>query len=200
MNLFNRSYMNKYRHCKSRQRKFDIIAVEQPKLPTKVPNKERWVINIPGQNLSDSKISFLQNGINFSIAPSNLPVMDIITPIEQAVQKLQPTTAEMVRMSLFASRNRNKTPRLNITPSEREAFKVLKNRENLMILPADKGRSTVILTKTQYESKAYDILQGDQYNTLQHDTTLTYEKRLVSLLLDIKRTGLPPKVCWSIRP
>ena len=57
-----------------------------------------------------------------------------------------------------------------------------------MILPADKGRSTVVLTKTEYESKAYDILHEDQYNTLQHDP---YEKRLVSLLLDIKDWSSP---------
>lgn len=127
-------------------------------LPSTLSSK-RWVINISGEHLSDSEMSLLQKGMKFAISPSNLRI--IITPIEQAVQKLLPHTADFVRMSVFTALKMNKLPCLNITPSEREALQALRKRENL-ILPADKGRSTVLLTKIEYKRKAYDILQGDQ--------------------------------------
>ena len=40
----------------------------------------------------------------------------------------------------------------NITPTERQALKDLKKDDSIVIVPADKGRSTVILNK-DYEQK-----------------------------------------------
>ena len=59
----------------------------------------------------------------------------------------------------------------------------------------------MILTKADYEKKAYDILQGGQYNILHHDPTASHERRLIRLLLDMKRKDyLPLKIYWSIHP
>ena len=207
MELCNKSYMNEFRRVRSRQlRKFDCLMKKHQKssgTSTGPPglNKDKWVINLSGQELSESEVSLLQKGMNFAISPSKLPLLQIITPIEQAMQKLPPSTAEIIRASVFLTLKKHKPPALNITPSEKEALRSIKKRDNLVLLPADKGRSTVILSRTDYEKKAYDILQGGKYNILHHDPTAKYERHLIQLLLNQKRKGyLPPKIYWSIHP
>jgi hypothetical protein len=42
--------------------------------------------------------------------------------------------------------------------NERNAIKSLKNDKNIVILPSDKGRCTVIMNKCDYERKSMDLL------------------------------------------
>ena len=46
-----------------------------------VLNKDKCVINLSVQKLSESEVSLLQESMNFAIPPSKLPILQIITPI-----------------------------------------------------------------------------------------------------------------------
>ena len=50
----------------------------------------------------------------------------------------------------------------NLTKDEQHALKRLKNDEDIVILPADEGRVTVVMDKTDYHDKM-DALVKDNY-------------------------------------
>jgi len=49
-------------------------------------------------------------------------------------------------------------PNSNLTPDEQKALKRLKTDENIVILPADKGRVTVVKDKTDYNDKMDSLI------------------------------------------
>lgn len=60
--------------------------------------------------------------------------------------------------------------------------------ERGVILPADKGRATVILDRTDYTQKMNDILREGNYQLIKKDPTLKLERSLVTNLkiLEVK--------------
>ncbi|XP_072050056.1 uncharacterized protein [Amphiura filiformis] len=66
---------------------------------------------------------------------------------------------------------------------ERKAINVLKKEGSIVILPADKGKATVVLDKQEYSEKA-EILLSDKktYEELPSDPTQKYKRKLVAIL------------------
>ena len=61
-------------------------------------------------------------------------------------------------------------PNSNLTPDEQKALKRLKTDENIVILPADKGRVTVVMDKTDYNDKMDSLVNDKQtYEVLKRD-------------------------------
>ena len=59
-----------------------------------------------------------------------------------------------------------------------------------MILPADKGRATVILNTADYKTKCQDLLNDKRtYKQLKKDTTNSYRTKLINLLKELKNSG-----------
>ena len=59
---------------------------------------------------------------------------------------------------------------------ERGAIKNLAKEEDIIILPADKGRSTVLLNKRYYQQKMSALLDDDKtYGKLVSDPTKSFE-------------------------
>ncbi|BHF60347.1 hypothetical protein SprV_0100331100 [Sparganum proliferum] len=53
-------------------------------------------------------------------------------------------------------------PRRTITSAELKAIRELKNDEEVVIVPADKGRASVVLDKSEYVTKAQELLNDNQ--------------------------------------
>jgi hypothetical protein len=53
-------------------------------------------------------------------------------------------------------------PDSNLTKDEQQALKRLKNDDNIVILPADKGRVTVVMDKTDYFDKMDALVNEKQ--------------------------------------
>ena len=62
-------------------------------------------------------------------------------------------------------------PKDNISVKERKALKDLKNDNNIIILPADKGRVIVILNKEDYYKKCDEHIKSGPYEHLSKDPT-----------------------------
>ena len=76
-----------------------------------------------------------------------------------------------------------------MTKDERQALKRLKTDENIVILPADKGRVTVVMDKTDYYHKMDALVNDIQtYQVLKRDPTPALQRKLNSKLLDLKKT------------
>ena len=60
----------------------------------------------------------------------------------------------------------------NLTKDEQHALKRLKNNKDIVILPADKGRVTVVMDKTDYHDKMDALVNDKQtYEELKRDPT-----------------------------
>ncbi len=93
------------------------------------------------------KGSPFQKGLNFAVTPEQIPVVELITATESAIHdnKLLATEAEQLSLKITAALSNAKTPPSNLTVQERRALSSLHKDENITILPADKGKCTVIL-------------------------------------------------------
>ena len=59
-----------------------------------------------------------------------------------------------------------------------------------MILPADKGRATVILNTADYKTKCQDLLKDERtYKQPKKDPTNIYRTKLINLLKELKNSG-----------
>ena len=59
-----------------------------------------------------------------------------------------------------------------------------------MILPADKGRTTVVMDKTTYDAKVANMLSDTStYKPLSKDPTSTLQRKMNSLLLSLHKSG-----------
>uniref|UniRef100_A0A3B3IJH4 Uncharacterized protein n=1 Tax=Oryzias latipes TaxID=8090 RepID=A0A3B3IJH4_ORYLA len=80
-----------------------------------------------------------------------------------------------------------KLPPSNITKKEMVAIHNLKNNREITILPADKGRTTVILDREQYEKQMDEILHDrNTYEVLKKDPTEAKKKKLKTILKQLQ--------------
>ena len=65
----------------------------------------------------------------------------------------------------------------------------LRNDKDIVILPADKGRVTVVMDKKDYTDKMDSLVNDKQtYEPLKRDPTSALQQRLNGKLLDLKKT------------
>ena len=142
--------------CKQRQRKkFDNLVIKSnvsnsTKTHSSV-NTDKWVINPSDMSVSDTERDVLMKGLNFAVTPERLPVEDIVSATESVCRRLdfchKKSTAEKLRADVTKILMKSKLPKSNVNRNERGAIKNLAKDEDIIILPADKGRSTVIKTR-----------------------------------------------------
>ena len=78
----------------------------------------------------------------------------------------------------------------NLTKDEQHALKRLKNDKEIVILPADKGRVTVVMDKTDYHDKMDALVNDTQtYEDLKRDPTPALQCKLNGTLLTLKKTN-----------
>ena len=79
----------------------------------------------------------------------------------------------------------------NITREQQDALRSLKEDKSIMVLPADKGRASVILdTDTyMYHAKMSALINSGPYQLLKKDPTDHLTHKLSEKLLTLKRNG-----------
>lgn len=103
---------------------------------------------------------------------------------ELACEKIQDQAEKTVLRNKIASILRNaKSPPPNINRNETKAICTLKNDTESTILPADKGRTIVVLDTDHYEKQMTDMLQDkNTYEVQQKAPTEIKENKLKSAL------------------
>ena len=71
----------------------------------------KWVINLSKQSLTQTQISVLAKGPNFSIAPHNIPNLDYIKAVETMCSKLKEEDAMALRTDINALLRKAKIPK-----------------------------------------------------------------------------------------
>ena len=80
-------------------------------------------------------------------------------------------------------------PKDNLSKKQRQALHSLKEDKEITILPADKGRATVILNKEDYIKKCNDHLDSGPYIKLKKDPTERIKKEARTKLAILRDNG-----------
>ena len=140
------------------------------------------------RQLTHIKTDLLKQGLNFSITPKTLPNKDIIANIGDAVKDLEKKKADTICAKVSITLQNSKPPKDNLSKDERKALKKLQSDTSFLILPADKGRSTVILNREDYLEKCMNHINNGPYQLLKKDpTTKIKTKTLKQLKIEGQR-------------
>ena len=156
----------KWRHAEKLKRWMDrknTIAEEEGS-----NNKEKWVRNLSSKSLTQSETSLLAKGLNFAVTPDKIPVNEFILATEQATWKLPQEEGDTLRAEITGLLKSAKLPPSNLCKEERKAVKELGKDKSILILPADKGKATVVIDVKTYEgvTRLTQIDQIDQIDLI----------------------------------
>ena len=106
--------------------------------------------------------------------------------------------AESLRNEVVKIVSKSKPPRSNISRAEREAIKALAKDDSIVILPADKGRTTVILNKQDYHNKVKALLDDtNTYEKLTPDPTRAIKNNLIQTLKKWRKEERIPNYLYN---
>ena len=97
----------------------------------------------------------------FSVTSKTLPNKDIIATVKDAVKDLEKEEADTICAKVSLTLQNSKPSKDNLSNDERKALKELQSDKSIIILPVDKGRSTVILNRDFINNKLYYLKPTD---------------------------------------
>ena len=177
------------------------LTGHQQKLTRLLRNKEQrrskpddnWVRNISSLPLDRNETRVLSYGQKHSVTPKRIPTEGIVSGVEAAPsrqRKLSESTKDNIRSRIASTIQSASLHDSNLTKDEQHALKRLRNDKDIVILPADKGRVTVVMDKTDYHDKMDALVNDKQtYEELKRDPTPALQRKLNSTLLTLKKTN-----------
>ena len=139
-----------------------------------------------------SLLSLFPFRLNFAPAPVRIPTAHIVASVKAAIGQAKPSEklAAKARMNVIGAIHQAKIPPRNISHKEMRALKDIANDEKILVLPADKGKATVVMDKADYDDKMQQMLSDEgTYKPLDRDPTVSLERRMNSRLLDLRKAG-----------
>ena len=122
----------------------------------------------------------------------HIPVPRIAASVEDALKKarLPGDVADRACTQIIGTLSKARTTTTNLQPSELKALRELRSDDSLMILPVDKGRTTVVMDKTTYNAKVANMLSDTStYKPLIKDPTSALQRQMNSLLLSLHKSS-----------
>nr|XP_022912150.1 uncharacterized protein LOC111423134 [Onthophagus taurus] len=153
----------------------------QKKIGNSLP-VETIVINRSNVPLTKDETSVLAKGLNYAIAPKKVPKEEIICEVEAAVRGMPALKAEEIRQEVA------RPPKSNLTVGEKTALPSIKEKSEIVVLPADKGNATVVMDRKEYDDKMMNLLDPVTYRKIKKDPTDKIVRKMKEL---IKSTGIP---------
>lgn len=134
---------------------------------------DKWICNLSKHILTEAERTILAQGLTFTVTPKRIPHEDLILATELACERIPDRGQKAsLRNEVAGIPKTTRLPPSNITKEEAEAVRTLSSNNNITILPADKGRTTVIMDTEQYEKQMNNMLMDNStYEMLQKDPT-----------------------------
>ena len=169
------AYEKEFRTAKQRQIKKLQKLTSTQKDDIHNVAKDKWVCNLSKRELTDMEKDVLSRGLNFATTPIKVPYDDFIIATELACHKItDPGQKADLRNSVAGILKSAKITHKNTTREEWKAIQSIAKDKTIKVLPADKGRTTVILDTEQYENKMLTMLQDETtYEVLKRDPQKT---------------------------
>ena len=159
-------------------------------------------MNLSSRSLTESEVSLLQHGLNYSVSTQKFPIKDNVVATEIACKDIPNDKAAELRARVVNVIKTTKPPKSNITKEERLALDKLKKDPNILIVPGDKGRATCVIDSTVYEENADALLKDKNvYEELKKHPTQKYQAKLMKFLKDLKEQGvIDADTYWKLYP
>ena len=139
-------------------------------------NADAWVKNISHKQLTDQQKQVLAKGLNYNAADAKK--LNFIADLESALKgtELTEDAKNNIRHQVTTNLLHSKHP---VDLTKQEALKDLKNDDDVIILPADKGRMTVVMDKSDCTNKAKALINDtNTYQPLDTDPSKTTVNRI----------------------
>ena len=113
--------------------------------------------------------------MNFAVTPGRIPVDDVIVGVEGGLQGLTGSDIDKAWIKIAGVLISAKPPLSNLPWSLRKALDDLKKREEIVILPADKGCCTVVMDESEYHVKVNSLpVDRKFYKVLNKDPNIQH--------------------------
>ncbi|VDM04076.1 unnamed protein product [Schistocephalus solidus] len=185
----------------------DLRATRDAELADKLRNithssqeeKEVLVHNMSSKQLSPAQLKVLSHEACFNIADADL--VNLVATVESILKQTGECAADLIRQQITSLVMAHK-PRAIISRAEQSALETLRANTSIVILPADKGHSTVELNKTDYIQKAKALLEDRQaYLSFDDEPMKKLVTELDKTLTDIqKNKTITKSVRLAIKP
>ena len=101
------------------------------------------------------------------MTPERIPTEAIVSRVEAVLSHqrdlhVSESAKDNIRSRIASTVQSASIPDNNLTKDEQHALKRLKNDDNIVILPADKGHVTVVMDKTDYFDKVDALVSNKQ--------------------------------------
>ena len=149
-----------------REKQAAVLPVDTPYV-----DKTSWIVNLSFRSLSDAKKALLKKGLNFAVTPGNIPATEIIAKVEAAVRQLDAERGDTFRRAFNGILQQAELQEPNITKEMQDAIESLKEDESIMVLPANKGRASVVMDADTYRAKMSTPIENGPYQLLNKDPT-----------------------------
>ena len=110
--------------------------------------------NISSRPLDETETQLLSYGLKHSVTPKRIPTEAIVSSVEAALchnSNLSAATKDNIRSRVASTLQTDSITDNNLTKDE-----------NIVILPADKGRVTVVMDKKDYHDKMNELVNDKQ--------------------------------------
>jgi len=135
-------------------------------------------------------------GLNFEPAPLTIPVTETIAAIESAAFSMPPDKHTALAVAVREAIRRARPPPPNMCKEELRALAALKHDKSITIVPADKGKATVVLDSDEYARKLAAVLDDHAFARLPGSTSTRnpYSKIEKETRALLKGTGVQVRV------
>ena len=117
-------------------------------------------------------MNLLGKGAGLAITPKAIPVDEYLMATESACKVLSKGEAAALRAEVTETIQQAKVPKSNLNRNEIKAMKELKNDEDIIILPADKGKCLVVMDRKDYNGKMEEKLRdATTYKRIEENPT-----------------------------
>jgi len=116
--------------------------------------------------------------LNFAIAPKEVPIKDILASVEEGLQGIPPSEANLIRGKVVSTIQNKKRSISALTKKEHLALQQLKKDPSIIITKADKGNITTVLDKEGYDKINQMLDDEETYKPLKTSPTASITKEV----------------------
>lgn len=158
-----------------------------------------WFVNLTDTDIPQDVSWLLSLGPKFAvpIKQNKFPLLKIIADVENVLtMETDEHEKDVKRSKVSHLLNKRKFSNTIKCPVDVEITKIYNKTKNFcnqhkgLFTLADKGNRTIVMYRSDYERRMFDLLSdGTTYKRLNHDTTDALHARLVHIATTFKRMG-----------
>lgn len=167
-----------------------------------VPINPKWIINTTTTLIPEKAQRVLQMGEKFAAQSPKLPLASIITDVEHAINQTRISEEKKNAIRQKVTHHLRRTNNQDSRAIQRKQCisglqediimtkNFLKEHPHLLVLKADKGNTTVIMTKSDYQARIENLLNDPTtYEPQTSDPTASLQKEANGFIDDMHKKG-----------